>query len=172
MAAKTGTYTLIASDTLGSLTASVTFSSISSAYTDLVLVITPTIPTGAYDILMRVGNGTVDSGNNYSVTRLSGTGTAANSTRSSNASGMFFTYYGYPTSTNPSTTIINLIDYANTTTNKSMLIRSGNAAAGTEAIVGLWRSTAAINIITMSLDAATNFSSGSTFKLYGIEAAR
>ena len=71
------TYTPIATNTLSSATASVTFSSISGVYTDLVLVITPTIPTGAYDILMRVGNGTVDSGTNYSVTRVSGTGSAA-----------------------------------------------------------------------------------------------
>ena len=165
------TYTPLATNTLSSATASVTFSSISGAYTDLVLVITPTIPTGAYDILMRVGNGTVDSGTNYSVTRVSGTGSAANSTRSTSASGMFCTYYGSPTSTNPSITTINLMNYANTTTYKTMLVRSNNASAGTEAIVGLWRSTAAINIITISLDAATNFSSGSTFTLYGIAAA-
>jgi len=162
------TYTPIATTTLTSAAASVTFSSISGAYTDLALVITPTIPTGAYDLLMRVGNSTVDSGTNYSVTRLSGTGSAANSTRSTSASGMFCTYYGYPTSTNPSITTINLMNYASTTTYKTMLIRSNNASAGTEAIVGLWRSTAAINIITISLDASTNFSSGSTFTLYGI----
>ena len=60
---------------------------------------------------------------------------------------------------------------ANTTTNKSVLARTSNATQMTGASVSLWRSTAAINRIDLSPDAAVNFIIGSTFSLYGILAA-
>ena len=54
------TYEPIATTTLGSAAASVTFSSISGSYTDLVLIVVPKATTGDY-IRCRVGNGSVDT---------------------------------------------------------------------------------------------------------------
>jgi hypothetical protein len=62
------------------------------------------------------------------------------------------------------------MNYANTTTYKTVLSRANNSAAGTEAIVGLWRSSAAITSMTV-LSETGNIAIGSTFSLYGILAA-
>ena len=65
------------------------------------------------------------------------------------------------------------MNYSNTTTNKTVLARGNNASdasyPGTEAFVGLWRSTAAINRIDFSSNSKT-WNAG-TFTLYGIKAA-
>ena len=61
-------------------------------------------------------------------------------------------------------------NYANTTTYKTMISRASDATQNAIAYVGLWRSTSAINSITLSVSAGT-FAIGSTFTLYGIKAA-
>lgn len=163
MAAKTGTYTLIASNTLGSNSGTVTFSSIPSTYTDLVVVY-GAIGNADLQVVLRLNN---DSGSNYSVTILGGNGTTASSARESNV--YITTDYNYSVTTSGGITILNLMDYSNTTTYKTVLCRSGNGGKGTQANVGLWRSTAAINRVDLITTNST-FASGSTFKLYGIEA--
>ena len=73
---RTATYSLIESQTLGSAAANVTFSSIPTTFTDLILVIS-TATTSIADQDMQVGNGSVDTGANYSRTWLQGNGSAA-----------------------------------------------------------------------------------------------
>ena len=84
----TATYEKIASQTLSSTVATVTFSSISGAYTELVLVMNPISNTtsGSYPYL-RFNS---DSGTNYSRTMIQGTGSAAQSDRSANSSEGYF----------------------------------------------------------------------------------
>ena len=174
MAAKTGTYTLIASNTLGSAAASVTFSSISGAYTDLVLVF------NGYNATVDGGSPFIrfnsDTTTNYSYTWLSGDGTSATSGRDTSKAQIGLTLVtGWDTtSTQPGMNIVHIMDYANTTTFKTVIGRASLASAtypGTEAVVGLWRKTPeAINTILISLTAGGTFATGSTFKLYGIEA--
>jgi len=62
------------------------------------------------------------------------------------------------------------MNYANTTTYKTFLVRGANTAGNIDADVGLWRSTAAINSVTVLIGSGS-LSSGSTFTLYGIAAA-
>jgi len=156
------TYEAIATQTLGSAAASVTFSSIPSTYTDLVLV-TGAIGTGDLQINGRVNS---DTGTNYSTTYLAGNGTSAVSARQSSASS-FGTDYYFSVTTNGNVTILQFMNYANTTTNKTILSRSNAADKGVMATVSLWRNTAAINSITL-LASANNFNIGSTFSLYGV----
>ena len=78
------TYTPIATTTLGSAAADVTFSSISSAYTDLFLAINCGA-AGVTDMGIRFNS---DTGSNYSLTYIRGTGSAASSGRASNATVM------------------------------------------------------------------------------------
>ena len=79
------TYVAIATNTLGSAAASVTFSSIPGTYTDLVIV-TQAISATADNVGIRFNS---DSGSNYSQTWLSGNGTSAISSRySSSTSGV------------------------------------------------------------------------------------
>jgi hypothetical protein len=158
----TSTYETISSQTLGSAAASVTFSSIPGTYTDLVLVIAANAggPTAAS---MRF-NG--DSATNYSDTILDGDGASATSYRETNRTNIWAGSY-YNTST-PTVAIHNIMNYANTTTNKTTLSRINYPIAFTSAEVGLWRNTAAITSITLATGA--NFNTGSTFSLYGIKA--
>lgn len=161
----TVTYSQIATQTLGSAAATVTFSSIPGTYTDLVLIAQFTVTTGNSNIILYF-NGS--EATNYSFTGLGGSGGAAVSSRSTNATGIQTEYYGYGDQTQANR-IINIMNYANTTTNKTVIGRGNNSNNGTSAIVGLWRSTAAITSATIKAD-GTTFTSGSTFSLYGIKA--
>lgn len=168
MAAKTGTYTLIASNTLGSAASSLTFSSIPATYTDLVLVCSYT-GTAVLDTRVYLNS---DTGTNYSATRLMGDGTSATSNRSTNRGWIDLNYVGGIGTTAPTVSILNLMDYANTTIYKTTLLRANELSGtyqGVEAIVAMWRNTAAISNIQIATNTST-FTAGSTFKLYGIEA--
>lgn len=157
------TYEPIATTTLGSAAASYTFSSIPSTYTDLVLIMNASQAAGNSVYCQLNG----DTGSNYSYTGLYGSGSSAGSARASNQTGAYLGYLG-------STTIYNAINhfmnYANTTTYKTILNRKNQSDQYVEADVALWRSTAAINSIKIYPDSG-NFDTGSTFTLYGIKAA-
>lgn len=167
------TYFPIATNTVsGTGTSSITFSSIPSTYTDLILVCNTGIISGTANLGIRVGNGSVDTGSNYSITYLTGNGSSASSTRLSNQTIFEITYVGGMDSTLNSNQIVQFSNYANTTTNKTLLSRNNRASLGVDAAVGLWRSTSAINIITCTVQVpASNWLAGSTFTLYGIEYA-
>lgn len=162
----TNTYVALDKVTVGSSVGSVTInmgSTISQAYTDLVLVIDGTVGSNC-GVQLRF-NG--DSGSNYSYTRMTGDGSSASSDRSSNAT---FMELGYYVSTARNMNILNIMNYSNSTTFKTVLNRASAQTVniGAQAYVELWRSTAAITSVT--INASGNFSSGTTFSLYGIKA--
>lgn len=167
MAAKTGTYTLIGNQTLGSAVSSVTFSSIPGTYTDLVLVSQPKSTSSEAIVYIQFNS---IGGTSYSSTYISGNGTSATSGRRTNA-GLGVIAEVYSTSTAGATTFVTqVMDYANTTTFKTYLSRGNRTdTQGTEVMVGLCRSTSAVSSITLYIG-GTTFASGSNFKLYGIEA--
>ena len=160
------TYEPIATNTLGSAAASVTFSSISGTYTDLVVVVSGNgaVATG---IVMQLNGATTG----YSLTQLGGNGSAAASNRRTTQSFINLTYSGFFTTSGQSMLIANIMNYANTTTYKTVLVRSGNAANGLDAIVGLYSSTSAVTSVTIGNDGSGNIAAGTTFTLYGIKAA-
>ena len=161
------TYTPIATTTLASAAASYTFSSIPGTYTDLRLVVNG-LQTGTSGNPYITVNS--DTGTNYSITSLSGNGTSATSSRSSSASFIYFGITAEVRNTMIFMGTVDLMNYSNSTTYKTTLNRGNNASFGTDAIVGLWRNTAAITSITVDLDSG-NWNTGSTFTLYGIAAA-
>jgi hypothetical protein len=164
------TYVAIATQTLGTAAASVTFSSISGAYTDLVVISDCSVGSGTLFFGYQVGNGSVDTGANYSYTYVLGSGTAASSGA---AGGTFLEPFTNTGANNRLNIITSFQNYSNTTTYKTSLTRS-NSPSDTRAVaasVGLWRSTSAINIIKISSIDGNNFNVGSTFTLYGILAA-
>jgi hypothetical protein len=165
------TYEPIATQTLGSAAATVTFSSISGAYTDLVLVVANIKNASSSATPFVYFNG--DTATNYSGTILEGNGTTAQSgSRTNNANGVPAggTFVGGST-TVPYQFIMNIMNYSNTTTYKTTISRYGLSSAEVEVDVGLWRNTAAITSLTIKNDAGSNFTVGSTFSLYGIKAA-
>jgi hypothetical protein len=163
------TYEKVATTTLGSAQATVTFSSISGSYTDLVLVIN-WAQSAVGSAFLRLNS---DTGTNYSFTELRGNGSAASSTRVANTNA-YFGYNVFPDTSISGNAIISFQNYSNATTYKTYLSRTNansGSFAGTSAIVGLWRNTNAITSISLSIDAAYTYSTGSTFTLYGIAAA-
>jgi hypothetical protein len=163
------TYEAIATTTLSTSTATVSFTSISGAYTDLVIVIAnATNLIGNSDVLMRFNS---DSGSNYSATILTGDGSAASSARRTNSTSIICNYFNFLNSSPATQFNISIQNYSNTTTYKTALIRANRAAQATEAIVGIWRATpAAITSIDFSLS-SSSYATGTTFTLYGIKAA-
>ena len=160
------TYIPLATQTLGSAAASVTFSSIPGTYTDLVLIATAirggTPGNGAANFNMTF-NG--DTGSNYSSTLLFET---PGSDRQTNTTSLG--YVGSVGDNNRMQNIVNIMNYSNSTTNKTVLSRFGSTVDGFVRVgVGLWRNTSAITsfTITPNLGIAT----GSTFTLYGVKSA-
>ena len=156
----TATYDCIATTTTASSAASVTFSSIPSTYTDLFCVMNFSL-SGNNEVLFNF-NG--DTAANYSRTYFEGNGSTASSARQSSTNHIFML--------GRSSQMVNLVsinNYSNSTTYKTLLARfsSGQGIVGAE--VGLWRSTAAINQIVISLNTGT-FTNGSVISLYGIKA--
>ena len=167
MAAKTGTYTLIGSATADGTSLSVTFSSIPATYTDLVIACAITAGNTG-DAFLRFNGDTTSL---YSDTVLRGNGSVASTVRDSTAAGIDIGPVSLVSGSEIATVLINVMDYANSTTQKTSLIRFAEGTNMVSAIVGLWRSTATISSILFS-SRGGNWGSGSTFKLYGIEAAK
>lgn len=164
----TATYEPLATTTLAnSTTSQVIFNSFASTYTDLVIVFKGGASAGTTEFQAQFNS---DSGSNYSRTRLTGDGSTAASSRDSGVTFMRFTGVGYlPNSDLAGTTIINIFNYSNSTTYKTVLSRHGVYTQETNLMCNLWRSTAAITSIRLFVS-ANNFYTGSTFTLYGIKA--
>jgi hypothetical protein len=160
------TYTPIATQTLGSAAASITFNSIVSTYTDLVLIISGK-STASLQVKMTFNGDNAST--NYSQTTIAGNGSSASSARTTNAAYITPDYY-YSFTVNGGVARFNIMNYSNTTTYKTVLMRSDNADTATMANVGLWRSATAIYQIDLVTSTST-FASGTTFTLYGIAAA-
>lgn len=157
----TPTYDLIEEKVLGSAATTVTFSSIPGTYKDIVFEV---VLTGS-DFPGLYFNG--DTGNNYSNTYMLGNGTAVSNGRDSNSNQIGF--IGTMDST-PFTGFANIMSYANTNVNKTVVLRSGAAGLRTSANVGLWRNTAAVTSVTFRTgNAVTNaYAAGCVFRLWGI----
>ena len=161
------TYDKIATTTLGSANALITFSSIPSTYTDLRVVVNY-LSVGTTNLGLRI-NSNANVGGIYSDTYMRGIGTAAQSSRDTSVTLFdFLGYYGAST-TIPALSTIDIFSYAGST-NKTLLWTEANDLNGTGqvyAAVGLWASTAAID--SLYLRAGNyNFAAGTTATLYGI----
>jgi hypothetical protein len=178
-----GTYEPIATHTITSGTpTSYEFTSIPQTYTDLILIAAYAGNYSSNDrsqLGLQVGNGSVDTGANYSSTSLTGNGTTATSSRDSNSSQLSLGTYplGPSSSLQQNNTLVYFMNYSNTTTFKSILSRSTNmnSSNNTPSTVAnslIWRSTSAINTIKLKDYAnAYYFYPGTYFTLYGIAAA-
>jgi hypothetical protein len=165
------TYDKIATTTLSSAAASITFSSIAASWTDLRLVLTFTAAGAGQDTYMRF-NG--DSATNYSGTCIDGNGTSAFSAQYTTTAQQIISFQRtYTSTTVPMLITTDIFSYAGSTykTNLSTTSSDTNGAGNVGRNVGLWRSTAAITSIVLLISGATNFSIGTTATLYGLKAA-
>lgn len=167
----TNTYVALDKVTVGAAVSSIEFTNINQGYTDLVVVASIGDSTNdERDVYIQVGNGSYDTGSNYSRTVLYGNGSTASSARTSNNTELrIFPSLFNNTPNQPM--ILNFMNYSNGSTFKTVLHRGGFGSNYTGATVGLWRSTSTINQIKIYPQPTSNFVSGSTFSLYGIAAA-
>ena len=171
------TYEPIATTTLNSSQASVTFGSggtLSQAYTDLIIIYNAQVNSAAGTHMTFNG----DTGTNYSNTFIYTYLGTPYSSRNSNAYNISNNWvYGESTTANVFTTsIIQINNYSNQSTYKIALWKFGstNSVGGNgevDLICGLWKNTNAITSITLTAANTRNYVSGSTFTLYGIKAA-
>lgn len=167
------TYTLISSNVLTGSAASVTFSSIPSTYTDLVLRMSIRDTQASVDTAYNIKiNGATTS---QSGTSLYGTGSAAASARQTSGPVDFNRESGASATANTFGSIELYIPSYTASQNKPI----GNfGAAETNATAvqmgvnaALWSNTAAITSLEILSSYATNWAAGSSFYLYGIKNA-
>lgn len=163
---------LIASQTLSSSAASVTFSSIPTGYRDLVLrcSVREDYASVGFSLRVKFNN---DTNTVYSWTELLGNGSTAQSGRASNQAGRldFYSTTGANATANTFGNAELYIPNYTVSANKPM---SGFGVAESNAVsvnwigatADLWRNTAAITSITLT--ALSNYVSGSSFYLYGL----
>jgi len=150
----------------------VTFSNIPQKYQDLFLVgYTRSASSGTtYPSAIYLNNTGVTG---WSITGISGNGSSAFSGRNTQSGptyGTIFTGAGASATSGIFTAYeLHLLNYANTSTYKTSMLRAAtdlNGSGLTEFDVGLWSNTSGINEI--DIQHGTSFAIGSQFALYGI----
>ena len=174
-AAMHGAVVPIAYQVADGTSAYITFNNIPQGYQDLRIIIysrsgTTGTNTDIYLRLATAGGG-VDTGTNYSVTRLYGNGSSASSDRFSTQNSIDFagTIASGATSGIFGSANLDILNYSNATTYKTTISRSAsdvNGAGFTFLTAGLWRNTGAITSVQVFTN--TSFATGSTATLYGI----
>lgn len=166
------TYTPIASQTLSSNQATVTFSSIPSTYTDLVLIVTGYTnhtDNGARGYIQF--NTDTGSNTNYSDAYWGSTNATRLTSRDTNQAFIAYGVMGN-TSTYPAMAIVNIQQYKNTSGFGTVLAWNGrysDSNYGNRLTGGVWRNTAVIDTITLKCDGS--YVTGTSFELYGIASA-
>lgn len=170
------TYTPIATTTVtGSTTDLISFTSIPSTYTDLILVCNARSQRAGQNTSDLYTYLNYDSANNYSRTRLYSQSTSAFSDRNTNQGLAVFGEIPAANATAGMFAVVtlHLMNYANTSVYKTLISRSGfgqDLAQG-NLYVNSWRSTSAISTLSIYNTSASYYSVGSTFTLYGITCA-
>jgi hypothetical protein len=172
VATPTNSYESIATTTLSTTTASITFSSISSSYTHLQvrgIAKTSTAGTSVENMYIRL-NG--DTAANYALHYLMGSGAAASAGGAGSDTQMVgFNFIPQVGNTPFGTTVIDILDYANTNKYKTTRFLAGADLNGSGYVSlgsGLWMNTAAVTSITL-LPGSGSFVQYSSFALYGIK---
>jgi hypothetical protein len=162
------TYEPISTTTLGSANGTITFSSIPSTYTDLILVLVGTKVSSGSSVLLRFNS---NSNTDYSFTIIKGDGSTASSSVVTNNTAINLTQATDMPTSPPHFYKVDIFGYAGST-NKSLLWRQNGDNNGSGAVsngVGLWRSTSAINRI--DIQGGSTYSIGTTATLYGVKNA-
>jgi hypothetical protein len=159
---------------LGTSAASVTFSSIPQTYKHLqIRAVVRSAQTSNTDALLVKLNGTTTG---YGTHRLLGTGSSVQSEWNPDAAKWEFNFFpGNTASANVfKAAIIDLLDYASTSKNKTARVLHG-VHEPTEPTTrinldsGLWANLSAVSSIAFTQNSGSNILTGSRFSLYGIK---
>lgn len=163
------TYEPIATTTLSSAQTTITFNSIPATYTDLKIVMRAKGNTGGINVSLRFNN---DATATYSYVTLNGVGGSGTSAIQSGSSQVLLTAATTISTSNFGLLIVDVLDYVTTTRFKSILhtySNDNNNTGAVSSIVGMWRSTAAIDRIDLGIN--NTMAIGTTATLYGIKTA-
>lgn len=151
----------------------ITFSSIPSTYKHLQLrAIVRNTGSGSNEQTLLITTNS-DTGANYATHRLAGNGSTAyaQAYTSGTAIAPYFNPENGTTSNTYGTCIIDLLDYANTSKNKTFRILGGvdfNGSGTVGLVSGAWFNTNAITSITLT-SGGGNWTTATQFALYGIK---
>lgn len=166
-----GSFESIATATGTGSSNSITFSSIPSTYQHLQLRISY-LATATKLFLQP--NGDTNTAN-FARHSLFGDGSTVSALGVAASTSPFITNLGADSSTtNPTVVIIDIHDYASTSKNKTIRVFTGIDNNGSGAINVnsiLWMSTTAISSLVIPNQNGTNYTTSSTFALYGIKGA-
>lgn len=160
------TYTPLATTTLGSATSTISFTGLSSSYTDLRIVIF-CIDTSSYSNLQMRFNS--DTGTNYSTTYLNGNGGIPGTSTYTSRGWIDAINWTAGVSLTPAMIIIDVMSY-NAAVHKNALLQQAmdrNGASASAISIGRWMNTAAITRIDFTLSGG-NFGANTQATLYGI----
>lgn len=145
------------------------FSNIPQGYQDLMLVFNYSTTVSLAPAITFNGGGQT-----YSLSYLYGTGSSAVSGRLTNYPFGLISALACGTST-PNIAVVHILNYANTSTNKTALIRNAmdkNGSGSVDLTALLTQTTSAISSLSISTaNGGYFFNSGSTLALYGIKAS-
>jgi hypothetical protein len=162
-----GAYDSLATVTVGTAVSTVTFAGIPNTYKHLQLRYITRNDTAAYYVILRF-NG--DSGNNYANHQLSTDGATVSSGGTATTPQIYLPRNA-TTSQIFGAGVVDILDYANTSKNKTVRGLGGydanTVAAALDFHSGLWMNTSAVNTITLSAFAG-NYAQYSQFSLYGV----
>ena len=166
-----GSYDSLATVTVGSTAqSSITFANIPSTYTHLQLRYSVQVSAGG--VLRMKANGDT-AYTNYSSHALYGTGTAAGSFSDTGSSYPFMDIGQASTSTSFAAGIIDILDYASITKNKTFRTLNGWDSNGTGWISlfssAWYNSSTAINSLVLDVSSSGNYNQYSSFALYGVK---
>jgi hypothetical protein len=165
----TNTYIPLATITLGSAAASVSFGSIPSSYRDLVISAQGRAATATSFFRVRF-NG--DTGTNYNFLNMMNDGETPFSSNTTGQNGLDIDFFGNALTTADNIYQIQIMDYSATDKHKTVLTRNNffgatSADRRVAALSARWASTSAISSISIFLNSG-NIAAGARFDLYGI----
>jgi hypothetical protein len=160
----TPTYTPLATVTLGTAAASVTFSSIPATYRDLILVVEGTT-VGTGGARLRLNN---NSGSNYRYVLMYALASGGPVSAAAGGQTLMFPTTSETTAGERFFYAAQILDYATTNKHKTVLFRDHEKNA---TVIGssaqIWTSTDAVTELNLFLNTST-YATGSTFNLYGV----
>ena len=169
VAASTSSYESIASATGTGSSGTITFSSIPSTYASLQI----RIFSQDSSINQNGIRFNSDSGSNYFTHYIVGGGTAANAGAIINTNRASYVAYSASAANTGGVAIIDILDYASTTKNKTVKSFAGwdeNGSGEVYLTSGLWLNTSAINSFSI-VNLGSNFTTQTQVALYGIKGA-
>lgn len=169
-----GAFESIASASGTGSSGTITFSSIPQTYQHLQIRINATVDAAGSWVYLNEFAG--NTGNNYAFHNLAGDGASALAEGNFSQNKILCWRSGnYLQTSQPATFIIDIQDYASTTRAKTVRFISGQDVNGSGGLItigsGLFNSTTAISSLKVTTGGVSNFTTSSTFALYGIKGA-